>query len=129
MTAGTNVLDGGGGSNFLVGSTGADGGTDTFFVDCRAGVETWSTIVNFHPGDSATIFGFHDGISTRPYTAVDGAGGYQGVTIHSEIDGPGTGILGSMTFAGVSQATAEARFAVSAGRLPDGTGYLLIHYQ
>lgn len=129
VTAGTNVLDGGGGSNFLVGSTGADGGTDTFFVDCRAGAETWSTLVNFHPGDSATIFGFHDGISTRPYTAVDGAGGYQGVTIHSEIDGPGTGILGSMTFAGVSQATAEARFAVSAGRLPDGTGYLLIHYQ
>ena len=129
VTAGTNVLDGGGGSNFLVGSAGADGDTDTFFVDCRAGVETWSTIVNFHPGDSATIFGFHDGLSTRPYSAVDGAGGYQGVTIHSEISGPGTGILGSMTFAGISQATAEAHFAVSAGRLPDGTEYLLIHYQ
>ena len=129
VTGGTNVLDGGGGSNFLVGGTGADGGTDTFFVDCRAGVETWSTIVNFHPGDSATIFGFHDGLSTRPYTAVDGATGYQGVTIHSEINGPGTGILGSMTFAGISQATAEARFVVSAGRLPDGNEYLLIQYR
>ena len=129
VTGGTNVLDGGGGSNFLVGATGADGGTDTFFVDCRAGVETWSTIVNFHPGDSATIFGFHAGLSTRPYTALDGAVGYQGVTIHSEINGPGTGILGSMTFAGISQAVAKARFLVSEGRLPDGTGYLLVQYR
>ncbi len=96
VLGGSNVLDGAGGSNFLIGSTGAGGGADTFFVDSRAPVETWSTIVNFHQGDMATIFGFHNGLSTRPYTAFDGADGYKGVTIHSEIDGPGTGVKGSV---------------------------------
>ena len=35
--AGSNVLEGGPGSNWLVGASGADGGTDTFFVDNRGG--------------------------------------------------------------------------------------------
>lgn len=128
VAGGRNVLDGGGGSNFLIGGTGADGGTDTFFVDSRSSVETWSTIVNFHLGDYATIFGFHAGLSTLPFTAVDGAAGYTGFTIHSEIDGPGTGIKGSMTFAGVDQATAAAHFEYTTGTLPGAIDYMLIHY-
>lgn len=131
-TAGNNVLDGGGGSNFLVGATGADGGFDTFFVDGRGGVETWSTIVNFHQGDQATIFGFHPGLSTRPYTANDGAAGYTGLTIHSELNGPGTGIQASMTFTGLDEATANAHFSITTGTLLPGTpgaiDYLLIQY-
>ena len=129
---GNNVLDGGGGSNFLIGGTGADGDNDTFFVDSRGSVETWSTIVNFHPGDQATIFGFHPGVSTLPYTASDGAAGYTGLTIHSEINGAGTGILGSMTFTGITQATADAHFSITTGTLLPGTtgaiDYLLIQY-
>jgi len=74
VQGGTNVLDGGAGSNFLTGGTGADGGTDTFFVDGRGGASTWSTIVNFHHGDSFTLFGFTAGTSTQPWTALDGAG-------------------------------------------------------
>ena len=129
---GNNVLDGGGGSNFLIGGDGADGGRDTFFVDSRSGVETWSTIVNFHPGDQATIFGFHPGQSTRPYTDLDGAAGFKGLTIHSELNGPGTGILGSMTFTGIDRATANAHFSITSGTLLPGTqgaiDYLLIQY-
>ncbi len=53
-SAGSNVLDGGLGSNFVTGATGADGGTDAFFLDGAAGT-TWDTIANFHPGDSATL--------------------------------------------------------------------------
>ena len=132
VTGGNNVLDGGGGSNFLIGATGADGGFDTFFVDGRGGVETWSTIVNFHQGDQATIFGFHPGISTRPYTENDGAVGYTGLTIHSELNGVGTGILASMTFTGVDLATANAHFSITTGTLLPGTAgaidYLLIQY-
>lgn len=128
VTGGRNVLDGGGGSNFLVGASGADGGTDTFFVDSRSSVETWSTIVNFSQGDYATIFGFHAGLSTMPFTAVDGASGYTGFTIHSEIDGPGTGVKGSMTFAGIDSATAAARFEFTTGTLPGNVDYLMIHY-
>ncbi len=128
VAGGKNVLDGGGGSNFLIGGTGADGGTDTFFVDSRSSVETWSTIVNFHLGDYATIFGFHAGVSTLPFTDVDGAVGYTGFTIHSEIDGAGTGIKGSMTFAGIDRATANAHFEFTTGTLPGNIDYLLIHY-
>ena len=125
VKGGSNVIDGGGGSNFLVGATGADGGNDTFFIDETSNIETWSTLVNFHVGDTATIFGFKAGISTLPITAVDGAGGYQGVTIHSEIRGAGTGITGSVTFTGLTVADFN-RFTLSTGRTPDNQDYLLI---
>ncbi|HEY0206052.1 MAG TPA: hypothetical protein VGC15_18085, partial [Acetobacteraceae bacterium] len=98
---GTNVLDGGGGSNFLVGGTGAGGGTDTFFVDGRGG-GAWSTIVNFHQGDSLTLWGFQPGTSTLAWTASDGTAGYTGATIHSELAGAGTGVNASATFAGLT---------------------------
>jgi T5SS/PEP-CTERM-associated repeat protein len=126
---GNNVLDGGPGSNFLIGGTGADGGRDTFFVDARdPATVTWSTIVNFHHGDQATIFGFHPDTSTRPETASDGAGGFTGFTIHSEINGAGTGVNASMTFAGIDQATADAHFTYTTGTLPGNIDYLLIQY-
>ena len=132
VSRGTNVLDGGAGSNFLTGSTGTDGGTDTFFVDARGGATTWSTLVNFHAGDTATIFGFHAGLSTRPYTANDGAAGYTGLTIHAETKGAGTGADASLTFAGLTQATADAHWSITAGTLSPGTaaatGYLLIQW-
>ena len=51
------MLDGGGGSNFLTGAADPSS-VDQFFVDGCGNAVTWSTIVNFHPGDSATIFGF-----------------------------------------------------------------------
>ena len=128
VTSGTNVLDGGGGSNFLVGGT----GNDTFFVDGRGNAVTWSTIVNFHEGDQATIFGFHAGQSTLPFTASDGVAGYTGVTIHSELNGAGTGVNASMTFAGIDQATLDAHFTFTTGTLQAGTAdpidYLLIQY-
>ncbi|MBV8914264.1 MAG: trypsin-like peptidase domain-containing protein, partial [Acetobacteraceae bacterium] len=54
VTSGQNILDGGAGSNFLIGAPGADGGMDTFFLDGRGGAATWDTIVNFHAGDAVT---------------------------------------------------------------------------
>ena len=54
--SGTNVLDGGTGSNFLTGGS----GTDTFFVDDRGpAAAIWSTVNNFHSGDSADNLGNH----------------------------------------------------------------------
>lgn len=51
---GNNVLDGGGGSSFLIGGTGAD----TFFLDGRGQTsDAYSTVVNFHAGDNITILG------------------------------------------------------------------------
>lgn len=132
VSGGSNVLDGGGGSNFLVGATGWDSGHDTFFLDARDPAVTWSTLVNFHQGDMATIFGFRAGISTLPWTASDGAAGYSGLTVHSETSGAGTGVNASLTFAGISQATADAHWSVTAGTLQPGTAgatdYLLIQW-
>ncbi len=122
---GSNVIDGGGGSNFLVGASGTDGGTDTFFVDERGSQVTWSTLLNFHSGDSVTIFGFRAGVSTQPLS-IDGTPGYTGATIHSEIGGSGTGVNGSVTFTGVSLADYQSKFVQSAGTEPDGTTYLNI---
>lgn len=132
VSGGSNVLDGGGGSNFLVGATGGDGGHDTFFLDARDPAVTWSTLVNFHQGDMATIFGFRAGTSTLPWTASDGAAGYLGLTVHSETSGAGTGVNASLTFAGISQATADAHWSVTSGTLQPGTAgatdYLLIQW-
>jgi hypothetical protein len=33
---------------YRFGASGADGGTDTFFADGRAGQSTWDTLLNFH---------------------------------------------------------------------------------
>lgn len=127
VTAGTNVVDGGGGSNFLVGADGSDGGTDTFFVDGRGGATTWSTVVNFHHGDNLTIWGFVPGVSTMPWTASDGAEGYKGATIHSELAGPGTGINDSATLAGMSIADVASKLTITTGNA-SGQAYLSIAY-
>lgn len=77
---GTNVLDGGTGSNFLTGGS----GNDTFFVDTRAAnADTWSTIVGFHSGDAATIWGVT--LQDFSFNWVDnqGAAGYTGLTLHA----------------------------------------------
>ena len=129
---GSNVIDGGAGSNFLVGATGADGGADTFYVDGRGGAVTWSSIVNFHHGDAATIFGFND-TSTLPAFTADGATGYTGATIHSELSGAGSGVNGSLTFVGLSVADAQSKLTVQTGHFgtagqADYLGYLYIAY-
>ena len=123
VTGGTNVLDGGGGSNFLVGATGGDGGADTFFVDGRGGAATWSTVVHFHRGDNLTIWGFVPGVSTMPWTAFDGADGYKGATIHSELAGAGTGVSQSATFAGLSLSDVASKVSTTTGSV-GGQTYL-----
>ncbi len=100
---GTNVLDGGLGSNFLTGGT----GEDTFFTDARAPGVVWNTIRNFGKGDSATLWGFTDKISSyRWEDAIAGAPGSQGATLRANIVGgagrSGDGIDASITFAGLS---------------------------
>lgn len=127
VSGGSNVLDGNTGSNFLVGATGADGGTDTFFVDGRGSDVTWSTAVNFHPGDSVTIYGFNPGQSTDFWSANDGAAGYQGATIHAQTAGAGTPTNASFTFAGVSLADAQSKFSTTTGSA-GGQNYMYIHY-
>ncbi len=80
------------------------------------------------PGTApATKFQITDSRSTRPWTASDGAAGQQGATIHSELGGAGTGVNGSVTFAGISLADALAKFTVTTSTV-GGNAYLNIAY-
>jgi len=99
--AGDDVLDGGLGSNFLTGGA----GVDIFFVDGRgaASFNTWGTITDFTPGELVTIWGYQPGVSQFLWVASDGAPGFQGATMHSDLDGNGL-IDTSVTFSGKTQA-------------------------
>ena len=120
VKAGSNVLDGGTGSNWLVGASGADGGTDTFFVDGRGGQNTWDTLLNFHPGDMLTLWGFNAATSTTSWTDNQGAPNYLGATLKADFGG-GTSAL--VTFDGLS--TSAAKFTTSTGS-SGGVNYLEI---
>ena len=119
VQSGQNVLDGGEGSNFLTGGS----GNDTFFLDGRGGQVTWGTLVNFHPGDTAVLWGYAAGQSSYAWTDLDGAVGYAGRTIHADLAGNG-GITTSVTFAGLTAAD-TARFAVTTGSV-GGNSYLAV---
>ena len=118
---GANVLDGSTGSNFLTGGA----GNDTFFVDDRAAnAEIWSTVVNFHAGDAATIFG------VTPSVAFDwedgqGAAGFTGLTLHATAPGKP---VASITLAGYTKADlGNGRLGMSFSSDQGAGSYLYIH--
>jgi serralysin len=98
--AGDDVLDGGQGSNFLTGGQ----GRDIFFLDGRtaSNTPTWTTITDFSPGESLTIWGHQPGVSKFNWVESAGAAGYQGATLHGDLDGNGTTDT-SVTFSGLTQ--------------------------
>jgi uncharacterized repeat protein (TIGR03803 family) len=125
QVGGTNVLDGGTNSNFLVGGTGA-GSNDTFFVDDRGpSADIWSTVSNFHAGDSATVFGITKTGFNTSFVDGQGAAGFTGLTLHVTAAGHPTA---SLTLAGFSTADlSSGRISTSFGTEADGTPYLFVH--
>ncbi|HBK05356.1 MAG TPA: hypothetical protein DDZ81_05770 [Acetobacteraceae bacterium] len=124
---GTNVLDGGGGSNFLVGGT----GHDTFFLDARGATSNiFSTVDNFHAGDDATIFGVDATDFTLSTIDNAGAPGHTGVAIGFSATGKPTV---NMVIAGYTVADlASGRLAGSFGTTTAGPGapaatYFTVH--
>jgi Ca2+-binding RTX toxin-like protein len=123
VSSGTNVLDGGTGSNFLTGGS----GTDTFFVDDRgATADIWSTVVGFHAGDSATIWGVTPQDFGLAWVDGQGAAGFTGLTLHATTPGKPTAAL---TLAGYSQADlSNGRLSVTFGTDPtSGSAYMFVH--
>jgi len=124
---GNNVLDGGTGSNFLVGGS----GNDTFFVDNRGPTsDIWSTVVNFHAGDAATIWGVTPSDFTLSWVGGQGATGYTGLTLHATAAGLPTA---SLTLAGFTTADlTDGKLTISfgttaaSGGVP-GSAYMYIH--
>ncbi len=95
--AGNDVIDGGTGSNFLTGGP----GTDIFFSDGRGGVTTWSTITDWQAGEQLSVWGWHPGVSRIVAWVQAGAAGYEGLTMHADLNGDGT-IDTSVTFTGIT---------------------------
>lgn len=64
------------GSNFLTGGA----GFDTFFLDDRSlTADVFSTIVNFHAGDNATVFGINPTNFTQTVLDNQGATDFKGL--------------------------------------------------
>ena len=125
---GNNILDGSTGSNFLVGGT----GTDTFYLDDRNPTASiWSTIVNFHSGDNATVWGVTPGDFNVTWVGdTQGAVGFTGLTGDFASTGKP---MASITLAGLTSADLiNGKLAISfgtTGNLPGlpGSSYMLIH--
>jgi probable HAF family extracellular repeat protein len=113
---GNNILDGGTGSNFLVGGS----GNDTFFTDDRnPAADIWSTLVNFHAGDTATVWGVTANDFATSLVDNQGAAGYKGLTLHiTAADRP----TASVTLTGYSTADIGQRLSISYGVSPDTPG-------
>ena len=120
--AGSNVPDGGSGSNWLVGASGADGGKDTFFLEARGGQATWDTLLNFHTGDMLTLWGFKRTSGSTNWLNDLGASGYHGATLEADF-GDGSNTPALVTFEGLT--TSNATFATSTGTT-GGLDYLAI---
>jgi Ca2+-binding RTX toxin-like protein len=121
--SGTNVMDGGTGSNFLVGGN----GTDTFFVDDRnATSDIWSTMVNFHAEDAATVWGVTPQDFQLAWADGQGAASFTGLTLHATEAGKPTA---SLTLAGYTSADLNnGRLSVSFGADPaSGSPYMYVH--
>jgi serralysin len=82
--AGDDVIDGGLGSNFLTGG----GGTDTFFIDGRSGLVTWSTITDWDNSEQLSVWGWNSNSKIAWYENL-GADGYKGATFEIDLDGDG----------------------------------------
>lgn len=120
--AGSNVLDGGGGSNWMVGANGADGGNDTFFADGRTDQHIWDTLVNFHPSDMLTLWGFNPALGSTSWSDNMGAADYHGATLHVGF-GNSSGSDALVTFVGLN--TQGAKFATSTDTV-GGVTYLAV---
>jgi phospholipase/lecithinase/hemolysin len=123
VSSGTNVLDTGSASGFLIGGSGAD----TFFLDDRApAADFWSTVVNFHAGDVVTIWGVTAGAFSASWADGQGAQGYTGLTLHVTGAGQPTA---SLTLAGLTSASlANGKISVSYGSdSSSAIPYMFIH--
>jgi hypothetical protein len=127
---GTNVVDGGAGSNFvLLYDPGYGKGANTVLTDARADVaDTWSTLVNFRQGDAVTIYGVTPSATTLDWEDNQGAAGFTGLTLHVTEQGRPTV---SLTLAGYANYTSadlrNGRLGVSFGNDPaSGSSYLNI---
>jgi hypothetical protein len=124
---GNNILDGGTGSNFLTGGT----GNDNFYLDNRSpNAPIFSTVVNFHSGDNATVWG----VNATDFSLLEldnqGAAGHTGLDFIFSAPGH---TATSFVLAGFSSGDlSNGRLSLSYGKTADlpnlpGSEYLTVH--
>ncbi len=135
--SGTNVVDGGGGSNFVAVSKFGNS-VHTVFIDDRAATaDTWTTVSNFHKGDAVTIYGVTPSAVTLDWEDGQGAAGFMGLTLHVIEQGRPiasltltgyTGVVGPTGAAGYTKADlSNGRLAMSFGNdSASGSSYMQI---
>jgi hypothetical protein len=124
---GNNIMDGSTGSNFLTGGT----GNDTFYLDDRSPTATiWSTMVNFHSGDNATIWGITQAGFGLSWADGMGATGATGLTGTLTAPGQPNAMI---TLAGLTTADlTNGVLSIAYGTSPNtpglpGSNYMQIH--
>src|ERR1700712_1297676 len=104
-----DIIDGGGGSNFLIGG----GGQDTFYVDGRdLGHNVWSTVADFSYLDQATVWGVNQQDFVLSWLDGQGAVGHTGLTaVFSAPGHPAVGLtLSAYTTADLSNGNLTVSF-------------------
>ena len=66
-------------------------------------------------------------MALRVQSENEGAAGSQGATLHAEINGAGTGVNASVTFAGLSVTEAQTKLGISNGSVGDNS-YMYMHH-
>lgn len=124
--SGTNVVDGGGGSNYVAVSKFGNS-VDTIFIDQRvATADTWTTVANFHKGDAVTIYGVTPSAFAFDWEDNQGAAGSTGLTLHAIAAGkPIASLTLANGYTNFSKADlSSGRLAVSFGNDPaSGSSY------
>ncbi len=124
---GNNIIDASTGSNFLTGGT----GNDTFYLDNRnSDAPIFSTLVNFHSGDNATVWGVNPTDFSMLKLDNQGAAGFTGLDLIFKAPGH---IDTSFVMAGYTSADlTNGRLTLSFGTSPNlpglpGSQYLTVH--
>jgi hypothetical protein len=119
LQGGDNLVDVGAGSTFVTSGS----GDDVFLFQAAQAQPTWNTIINFHPGDSITVYGFDAATSSDYWDPSAGASGYTGATLRMDLNRDGT-VDSSITFAGKTSANI-GNFSLTTGSVA-GENYLVI---
>jgi hypothetical protein len=125
---GANILDGGTGSTFMTGGT----GNDIFYMDARetSAAPVFSSILNFHSGDNATVWGVNATDFKMLTLNNQGASGYTGLDL--VFSAPGH-IDTSFVLTGYTSADlTNGKLSMSYGTTPDAPGvpgsqYFTVH--
>src|SRR3954466_3339363 len=94
--------------------------------DRSASADIWSTVLSFHPGDDATVWGLTPQDFNIAWSNNEGASGFTGLTLHATAAGKPTA---SLTLAGfTTDDMSNGRISVTFGHdAASGSSFMNVH--